>query len=148
MMKKKKMQEVSFRNIEEMLDYLPEDQLELVEILRELIHECLPNIKEKLSFNVPFYRRFGRICYVWPGAVAWGSKTSPGVEIGFNQGYLLGEVADFLETGNRKQVRTKRFLSPTEIDFEQLRICLFAAADLDEQLHLEKKTKKPGKTKL
>ncbi|MEI6410192.1 MAG: hypothetical protein WCR52_12470 [Bacteroidota bacterium] len=36
------MQSVAFRSVAEMLDYLPEDQLAIVERLRELVFECMP----------------------------------------------------------------------------------------------------------
>jgi hypothetical protein len=144
---KKKMQDVSFRHIGEMLDYLPPDQLELVELLRELVFECIPDVKEKMTYNIPFYRLFGSICYIWPGAVAWGGKTWPGVTIGFNKGYLLGEIGHFLEAENRKHVWLKRYFKPEEVDADQIRACLFASVDLDKQLFLEKRVKKASKTK-
>ena len=53
---RRKMQSVSFRNVGEMLAYLPEDELVMVEHLRELVLETIPGLTEKLSFNVPFFK--------------------------------------------------------------------------------------------
>ncbi|MCF8243979.1 MAG: DUF1801 domain-containing protein [Saprospiraceae bacterium] len=136
--KKKQIQNVSFKSIRDLLIFLPEDQLLLVAQLRELIVGTIPNIQEKLSFNVPFYRLHKGICYIWPGAVSWGSKTWEGVEFGFNYGNLLADEANYLERGTRKQVFNKRFLLPEEINEELLRAYLLEAAEIDEIMFREK----------
>lgn len=148
MKEKKQAQNVSFDSFSELLNYLPEDQLEIVEALRELIFSTLKGVEERLSFNVPFYRLRKGICYIWPGAVSWGNKTWEGVEFGFNYGYLLNDEAQYLERGNRKQVYNKRFYSPKEINLELLSAYLLEAAELDELMYREKMVaarKKQGK---
>lgn len=135
---KKRMQCVDFKSIGDLLDYLPEDQLVIVERLRELVLECVPEAKEYLSFNVPFYKRHKSICFIWPGAVAWGNKTWEGVEFGFAYGNLLSDEAGYLERGKRKQVFSKRFFSPDDIDEDLLRAYLLEAAELDELMRMEK----------
>lgn len=142
---KKKMQNVSFRSVGEMLDFLPENQLELVERLRELVFECIPGVEERLSFNVPFYRRHKGICFIWPGAVSWGSKTWEGVEFGFNYGNLLTDEANYLDKGTRQQVFSKRFLSPDEINEELLRAYLLEAMEIDELMERERISRKRKK---
>ncbi|MEO1263997.1 MAG: DUF1801 domain-containing protein, partial [Bacteroidota bacterium] len=129
---KKKMQDVRFQNMSELLAYLPENQLVILEHLRELIFETVPHIKERLSFNVPFYKKHKGICYIWPGAVAWGSKTLDGVEFGFNYGYLLTDENNYLDRGNRKQVYSKRFRSIEEINEEIICAYLLEATENDE----------------
>lgn len=132
------MQNVSFRNVGELLDFLPEDQLEIVERLRELVFECIPEVEERLSFNVPFYRRYKGICFIWPGAVTWGDKAWDGVEFGFNYGNLLADEVGYLERGNRKQVFTKKFRPGDKIDEDLLRAYIFEAWELDEMMYLER----------
>ena len=129
---KQRMQNVSFRTVGELLRFLPEDQLEITERLRELVYECIPGIKEKLSFQVPFFKKRKGICYIWPGAVPWGKKTKEGVEFGFQYGHLLADEAGYLEHGKRKQVFSKRFFSVEEINEDILREYLFEAAENDE----------------
>ena len=63
---KRKMQDVSFKTVEDFLAYLPEDELKIVELLRKIILSCLPDVVEKLSYNVPFYKRHSTICFIWP----------------------------------------------------------------------------------
>lgn len=126
------MQSVNFRNLEDFLGYLPENQLVIVEKLREIVLECIPDAEEYLSFNVPYYRRNKSICFIWPGAVAWGSKTWDGVEFGFTYGNLLSDTAGYLDRGNRKQVYTRRFYRPEDIHEDLLRAYLFEAAEIDD----------------
>lgn len=138
---KKQVQNVAFKSIGELLAFLPEDQLEMVETLRGMIFDTLPNIKEKLSFNVPFYRLHKGICFIWPGAVSWGSKTWEGVEFGFQHGNLLADEAGYLEHGTRKQVYNKRFYKVEQINFEILPAYLLEAAEIDEMMQREKRKK-------
>jgi hypothetical protein len=43
-----------FTSVEECLDFIPEEEQVVAEILRALALECIPNVKEKLGYNVPF----------------------------------------------------------------------------------------------
>lgn len=126
-----KYQNVSFQSIEEFLDYLPENERVVVNFLRELILDCLPNCKEKLSYNVPFYSINKRICYIWPGSVLWGKKEKKGVELGFCTGYLLYDELNYLDKGNRKEVYSKRYSRIQDIDIDVVKMLLFNAMEVD-----------------
>jgi hypothetical protein len=128
-----KMQSISFRTIGEMLDYLHEDQLELVETLRAFILEIAPDLREKLSYNVPFYKGRKNVCYIWPGAVPWGKQTFDGVILGFAKGYLLSDEHEYLKAENRKYVTSRKFTSLQEINFEILENLLNEAVFLDHE---------------
>ena len=65
MKQKLKMQNVSFKTIDDFLEFLPEDELKIVELLRSIILNCIPDAKEKLTYNVPFYKRFKNICFIF-----------------------------------------------------------------------------------
>jgi hypothetical protein len=137
---KKQMQNVQFQSVAELLDFLDPERLEMVELLRELVFETVPGVEERLSFNVPFFRRYGALCFIWPGSVSWGSTVWEGVEFGFNNGHLLADEANYLDRGKRKQVFTKRFFSLQEVKMnaERLRAFLMEAAEVNELLHMEK----------
>lgn len=75
---KRRMQHVRFRNIDELLAYLPEDELNIVERLRELVQTTIPDIAERLSYTVPYYRRHKDMCFIWPGSVSWGKEPQEG----------------------------------------------------------------------
>lgn len=135
------MQSVQFQSVEAMLAYLPEDQLEITDQLRQLILECIPGVKEKLSFQVPFYSKHTTICLLWPGAIPWGSKTKEGVELAFNKGYLLNDPHGYLEKGTRKQIFNKRFFRPEDIQESIIRQLLADAAELDLMVYQERRLK-------
>ncbi len=136
-----KFQNVSFKSISDFLSYLPEEELFIVERLRELIFDCIPDAKEKLSYNVPFYSRFSRICFIWPGSVPWGTIKS-GVLLGFCKGHLLSDIS-YLEVGERKEVYTKTFYNLKEINTPVIRQLLHEAAVIDEEeARLKKKMRR------
>lgn len=99
--------------------------------------ESIPQCREKLSYNVPYYYRHSRICFIWPGAVPWG-KTTTGVTFGFCNGHLLTDDTGYLEKGSRKQVFTKIYHDVREIDPDILRAFLYEAAEIDNSLWRKK----------
>lgn len=117
--------------MDEFLDYLPENEKEIVLFPRAIILECLPGCKEKLAYNVPYYYRNSRICFIWPPSVPWGNVNIKGVQLGFCQGYLLRDELNYLEKGDRKQVYWKCFSSLEEIDVALVRNFLFEALEID-----------------
>ncbi|MEI6947571.1 DUF1801 domain-containing protein [Paraflavisolibacter sp. H34] len=133
-------QNVNFQSVNEFLHYLPEEELVMVELLRELTLECIPGVKEKLAYNVPFYYRYSRICFIWPGSVPWGKNTKPGVEFGFCKGHLLSDPG-YLNKGTRKEVYIKTFFTPKEIDRPALRQLLYEAVLIDEETRKSKNVK-------
>ena len=126
-----KFQPFDFHSVDEFLDHLPEHELEIVEELRRIVFECIPDAKEKLSYNVPYYSRRKRICFIWPSSVPWGNTPMKGVQFGFTSGYLLQDDGGYLDKGTRKQVYTKTFYSTDDIDAEMLRSLLFEALAVD-----------------
>ena len=124
-------QPVDFQDLDDLYAYLPADELTMVKALRELVYQCIPEIKEKLSYNVPFFRVRKTICFIWPGSVPWGG-TFEGVQFGFAKGHLLAD-SSYLEAGKRKYVRIKTFRSLNEIDFDKMRELLFEALLLDAE---------------
>ncbi len=138
-----KFQNINFRSLDDFFDYLPENELVIVEQLRDLVLASIPEVKEKLSFNVPFFRKHRTICFIWPGAVPWGGIRE-GVQLGFVQGHLLTDEHNYLSAGNRKQVRIKTFNDLREIDHDIVRSLLFEATVIDEEYRNAAKTRKPS----
>lgn len=128
----RKMQNVSFNDLEEFLEFLPEREKKIVQFLRQLIHDTLPDCKEKLTYNVPyFYRRKG-ICFIWPSSVTWGNVKQNGVRLGFTQGMLLNDELNYMDKGGRKQVTTKDFMNIEEIDTDVVKMLLIEAYELSK----------------
>jgi hypothetical protein len=137
---KYKMQNVNFGTIDEFLEFLPDDELKIVELLRKIIFNCLPDIAEKLSYNVPFYKRHRNLFFIWPASVLWGNKkTYTGVRLGFTNGYLMDDENGYLDKGYRKQVYFKDFASITAIDVDLLKSYIYDAATVDEAFKKKRK---------
>ena len=129
------MQHMKFRSVEECLAFLPPDELAITEKLRAIVQDCIPDARERISFNVPFYKRHKDICFIWPARVLWGKKkTYAGVRFGFTRGNLLVDEAGFVEKGGRKQVYWRDFTSLRTMDAEQLRSLLCQAVLEDEDM--------------
>lgn len=96
---------VRFATVQELLDFLPYDERALLIQLREFIISEAPDLKERISFNVPYYKGRRDVCFLWPASVLWGkTKTYEGVRFGFSYGVLLSDPSGYLERGTRKQV--------------------------------------------
>ncbi len=132
------MQNVNFKNLDEFFDFLPEKELELVSHLRRIVLECIPNCKEKLSYNVPYYWNHSRVCFIWPSSITWGNVKTKGVRFGFVNGNLMRDEINYLEKENRKQVYVKDFSSINEVDEVLLKTYIFEALQVDEQLKKKK----------
>ncbi|MDR8391690.1 DUF1801 domain-containing protein [Aliifodinibius sp. S!AR15-10] len=128
-----KLQPTKFRSVAEMLDFIPGRERKIVEYLRALVFECIPECEEKLAYNVPFYYRHSRICYIWPASVPWGG-IKEGVAIGFCRGHMLRDDMQYLEQGDRKEVCTKTFTAIRQIEPDVLKVYLFEAKDVDEKI--------------
>lgn len=115
----------------EFLDYLPANELMVVEELRTLIFDCIPDVQEKLSYNVPFYRLKRNICFIWPSTIPWGNVAKGGVALGFTRGDQLNNDMGWLDTGKHKFVRSRTFFNADEIDTEKVRFYLYEALDVD-----------------
>ena len=132
-------QPIKLKSVDDFLTFIPKDELKIVKALRELIFTCIPSCKEKLAYNVPYYYRYSRICFIWPSSIPWGKTKMNGVKLGFCQGNLLSDEINYLEKENRKQVYTKTFTSIGEIKIDLLKSYLIEAAEIDEKIHKKKK---------
>ena len=136
---KKKIQNVSFNSIDDFLEFLPDEELVVVEALRQIVFECIPDFEEKLSYNVPYYKRFSNICFIWPASVKWGKdKSYEGVRLGFVNGNLLQDELNYLDKGNRKQVYWRDYITIDDINAELIKMYLFDAISVDEIRFKEK----------
>ncbi len=115
-----------------MLDFLPDDERALTEQLRELIISEAPDLKERLSFNVPFYKGRRDVCFIWPASVLWGrTKTYEGVRFGLSYGSLVPGCEPYLQRGDRKQVCWRDLHRLTSTDERMIRTVLRAGFAVD-----------------
>ena len=139
---KNKFQKVDFNNVDEFLDYITPEELAIVEMLRSLVFQCIPNCREKLAYNVPYYHRNKNICFIWPSSVQWGNMKERGVRFGFTNGHLLSDELNYLDKGDRKHVFWKDFKHVREIEVDLLKSYILDAGKIDETF---KKTLNRGK---
>lgn len=133
------MQSVSFNSVDEFLDYMPANELKIVERLRKIIFDCVPDITEKLSYNVPFYKKNKGMFFIWPESILWGkTKSYKGVRFGFQQGFLLADDINYLDKGERKQVYYKDYLTLKDIDTDLLKSYIYEAVLVDDQFSKKK----------
>src|ERR1044072_3614848 len=97
-------------DVDQMIANLPRDERVLVERLRALVMECIPQATEKAYYDwrVPFYTRNRLICFIWPPSASMEpgadheKQKSKGVTLGFNQGNLMSNEDGVLLSEGRK----------------------------------------------
>lgn len=126
-----KFQNLKFNSFDEFYEYINSEEKEIVLFLRELVLEIIPDAKEKLSFNVPFFHRKKAICYIWPCSIPWGKVTRAGVSFSLSKGHLLNDKHNYLDKSNRKQIYSKHFNSIQDIDVDIVKELLSEALIVD-----------------
>jgi hypothetical protein len=100
----------------QLYEILPEQERLIVDVLRQIILENSPaTTKEKISYNVPFFRGKKGICIIWPATIPRGG-IKQGVLLGFWYGNKLKDADSYLTHGTNKQVFYKIYRSVDEID--------------------------------
>jgi len=100
----------------QLFERLPDNERIIVDVLRQIISENLPNYcKEKLAFNVPYFYGQKGICIIWPASVPRGG-IKEGVLLGFWQGNKLNDQDGYLTRGTNRKVFYKIYRNAEEID--------------------------------
>jgi hypothetical protein len=122
------------QSVSQLYDILPENERIIVDVLRNLIANCLPEYcKEKISYNVPFFYGNKGICIIWPATIPRGGIKS-GVLLGFWYGHRLLDEDNYLTHGTNKQIYYKIFQSVEEINAEAI-VRLLKEAERIDTLH-------------
>lgn len=123
--------QMKIKNLIDLFSILPEDERIIVDVLRQIILEMLPDYcKEKISYNVPFFYGNKGICIIWPSTVPRGG-IKKGVLLGFWYGNKLKDADHFLTHGTNKQIFYKIYQTPEEIDDRPIKKLLKEAIKLD-----------------
>lgn len=126
------------KNLVQLYDLLPHEERIIVDVLRQIIKETLPDFcKEKISYNVPFFYGNRSICLVWPSTVPRGGIKS-GVLLGFWYGNRLKDKDGYLTHGTNKQIFYKIYQSAEDINEKALVKILKEAAALDAKFSKRK----------
>ncbi len=116
--------------VDDFIADLPTAERQLMEVLRSLVLDTLPEAREQLAYGVPFYYLRRRVCYLWPASVS-GSGAREGVVMGFCRGHLLSNEDGLLHSGNRKEVSNVVFTTLNQINPGAIEKCLLEAAIVD-----------------
>ncbi|MDQ2656595.1 MAG: DUF1801 domain-containing protein [Bacteroidota bacterium] len=119
-------------NLVDFFSILPEDEKIIVDVLRQIVIETLPEYcREKLSYNVPMFYGNRSICIIWPSTIPRGG-IKKGVLLGFWYGYKLKDPDRYLSHGTNKQIFYKIYQRPEEIDEKAIKKLLKEAVELDK----------------
>ena len=124
---------MKIKSLTELYDLLPENEMIIVDVLRSLIKDTLPDhCREKISYNVPFFYGKKGICIIWPSTIPRGG-IKDGVLLGFWYGNRLSDEDHYLLHGTNKQIFYKIFKDPDQIDEKAIVKLLNEAIKLDEK---------------
>ena len=124
---------MKIKSLTQLYDLLPENEMIIVDVLRSLIKDELPDhCQEKISYNVPFFYGKKGICIIWPSTIPRGG-IKEGVLLGFWYGNRLSDEDHYLLHGTNKQIFYKIFKDPDQIDEKAIVKLLKEAIKLDEK---------------
>jgi hypothetical protein len=124
---------IKIRSLLQLFQLLPEEERIIVDVLRQIILENLPDYcKEKISYNVPFFYGHKGICIIWLATIPRGG-IKEGVLLGFWYGNKLDDADGYLTHGTNKQVFYKIYKTAEEIDEGAIVKLLKEAVRVDQQ---------------
>ena len=124
---------IKINSIAQLYDILPENERVIVDVLRHIVRENLPEYcKEKISYNVPLFYGKRSICIIWPSTIPRGG-IKEGVLMGFWYGNRINDEDHYLTHGTNKQIFYKIFRSAEEIDEKAIVKLLAEAVRFDKQ---------------
>jgi hypothetical protein len=124
---------IKLRSLLQLYEILPEDERLIVDILRQIIIDHLPETcKEKISYSVPFFYGKKGICIIWPSTIPRGG-IKKGVLLGFWYGNKLKDADHYLTHGSNKQIFYKVYHSIKDIKQRAIVKLLKEAVKLDKQ---------------
>ena len=119
-------------NLDQLYEFLPEQEWIILDILRNLVKDNLPQYcKEKISYNVPYFYGNKGICIIWPASIPRGG-IKEGVLLGFWQGNKLEDKDDYLSKGTNKKIFYKIFIGPEDINAAAIINLLKEAIHVDQ----------------
>lgn len=122
---------LKIRTLTELYAILPEEEKLIVDILRQIARESLPEYcREKISYNVPYFYGNKGICIIWPSTIPRGG-IKKGVLFGLWYGNRLKDEDGYLSRGSNKQIFYKIFHDVEEIDERAIKKLLTEAVTLD-----------------
>ena len=118
-------------SLPELYDIIDTEEKIMVDVLRQIVIENTPDhIREKISYNVPFFYGTKGLCFIWPASIPRGGIKKE-VLLGFWYGNKLKDDDGYLVHGKNKRVYYKIFQRVEEIDQTAIVKVLKEAVALD-----------------
>jgi hypothetical protein len=128
-----------FTDFDTFCDSLLPSEKTICLLLRSLIQENFPALREKFGYGVPYYHQHSRICFLYPASFPYSGQKA-GVAFGFTRGHLLSNEQGLLEMGTRKEVGYVHLFTTKKFPETPLLEMLHEAVLLDEEWYRNKKT--------
>lgn len=112
------------KTVDAYIDDISVEKAEIAKAVRNIIHELVPGVQEKLSFKIPFYHYFGMFCYI--------NLTRDGIDVGFCRGKDLVDEFPQLQVKERAIVASITLANLKDITRLHLREIITAAAIWNE----------------
>ena len=123
--------EIKIQSFVELWEHISENERILVDVLRQIVSDTLPESSEKITCNVPYFFGKKRICMIWPASIPRGGVRQ-GVLFGFSQGFRLKDENNYLDHGSNKRIFYKIYKSVEDIDEEAIVGLLKEAWETDQ----------------
>jgi hypothetical protein len=95
----------------------------MLQKLHSILISCAPHMEARLTYNIPFYYYFGRLCYLNP--------KENSLEMGFCRGAMMNQN-ELLSRTELKEVRIIKYANIQEIREENLLPLIYEAMILNE----------------
>jgi len=120
------------KTVDQLYTLLPEDQLIITDCLRGILLDSSHGyLKEKISFQVPYFFNKKGIAIVWPATIPRGGIKS-GVLFGIWYGNRLSDLQNYLIKGENKQIFYKVIRKVDEINEKAIKKLIKEAIELDK----------------
>lgn len=123
---------------------LPEPEKLITKRLRSLILDAAPRLQEMISYGVPYFYHYRRVCFLWPASCIPCGMTRPDllkVTLGFCYGSMLSNEQGLLVAEKRKQVYVVPIYSLSQINERAIVEIVQEAVLLDDEFGKAKKKK-------
>ena len=106
---------INFNSVDDIINFIPNKEANILIKLRSIILDLVPNIQEKISYNVPYFYLNKNLFFIWPGSIPWGKTPKGTVKLGFCLGYLIDDETNIFDSENLKTIRTITFNNIKEL---------------------------------
>jgi len=114
---------IKIKTLDDFIAQYPVAEAELILLIRAKIVELVPDVKEKISWSLPYFYLNGALCYIYR------QKGTTHFYVAFAKGYLMQPHP--LLTGETTVIKRFYILDKTTLDSDDFREVLLEAVTLN-----------------